>query len=230
MKMIKKYCIDCKKELSKDSNSKARCRKCHFQHLHDNPQSCSNFKHGRAVKKYFNCVDCGVELSSNPYAKRCHICATKHLHKIGMINCKGEKNSNWNGGKPKCIDCGKRTKDYNKKRCWKCYVKWSQIPQNNPNWTGGIAEDGYSFEFTEELKEQIHQRDNYECQNPECNMTEEEHLIVYGKKLPIHHIDYNKQNCSKENLITLCHQCNIRANYNRDYWYAYFIYLMENKK
>jgi hypothetical protein len=49
-------------------------------------------------------------------------------------------------------------------------------------------------------------------------MTEEEHLIVIGTALTIHHIDYNKQNCNEENLITLCKGCNTRANYNKDYW------------
>ena len=49
-------------------------------------------------------------------------------------------------------------------------------------------------------------------------MTEEEHLIVYGRVLDVHHIDYNKLNCKKSNLITLCKQCNNRANYNRECW------------
>ena len=65
-----------------------------------------------------------------------------------------------------------------------------------------------------------------QCQN--CGMTEEEHLIVKGRVLDIHHIDYNKQNCQKSNLITACQVCNIRANFNRDYWYAYFTYIMEH--
>jgi len=32
----------------------------------------------------------------------------------------------------------------------------------------------------------------------------------------------------KDNLITLCRQCNTRVNFNRDYWFAYFTYIMEN--
>ena len=53
-------------------------------------------------------------------------------------------------------------------------------------------------------------------------MTEEEHLIVLGKVLIVHHIDYNKKNCNENNLITLCLWCNIRANYNRKSWITYF--------
>jgi len=53
-------------------------------------------------------------------------------------------------------------------------------------------------------------------------MTEEEHLIVFGKVLTIHHIDYNKQNCKENNLITLCGSCNTRANFNRSYWVDFY--------
>lgn len=53
-------------------------------------------------------------------------------------------------------------------------------------------------------------------------MTEEEHLIVTGRVLSIHHIDYNKENCSESNLITLCNQCHARTNYNRDYWQKHY--------
>lgn len=98
----------------------------------------------------------------------------------------------------------------------------------NPNWIDGRSFEPYSIDFTEELKEQIRKRDNYECQN--CSMTEEEHLIVMGRVLDVHHIDYDKQNCNDNNLITLCHSCNVRANANRDYWYAYFKYIIESKE
>jgi 5-methylcytosine-specific restriction endonuclease McrA len=54
-------------------------------------------------------------------------------------------------------------------------------------------------------------------------MTEEEHLIVYGKVLDVHHIDYDRKNSSEDNLITLCRQCNIRANFNRGYWEEFFL-------
>jgi len=86
----------------------------------------------------------------------------------------------------------------------------------NPNWIDGRSFEPYTSEFNEQLKESIRKRDNHTCQN--CSMTEEEHLTVVGQVLHIHHIDYNKINCQKENLITLCQSCNSRANFNRDYW------------
>ena len=94
------------------------------------------------------------------------------------------------------------------------------IGELNGNWKGGLSKLPYAFEFTNELKESIRKRDNYECQN--CGLTNEEHLITYDESLPIHHIDYNKQNCFKNNLITTCKQCNSRANFNRDCWKEFY--------
>jgi hypothetical protein len=84
----------------------------------------------------------------------------------------------------------------------------------------------YPKNFTLKLKESIRKRDHYTCQY--CNITQKEHLIVFGEVLHIHHIDYDKKNCKEDNLITLCNTCNVGANYNRDYWYAYFTYVMDN--
>jgi len=98
----------------------------------------------------------------------------------------------------------------------------------NPNWKNGISKLPYSFEFNEKLKLKIRKRDDYICQK--CGMTEEEHLIVYGKVLTIHHIDYNKENCEEDNLITTCSECNSRVNFNRNYWTEYFKNLIIKKE
>jgi len=78
----------------------------------------------------------------------------------------------------------------------------------------------YSITFNAKLKEKIRKRDNYECQL--CKITEEEHIIVFGKVLTIHHADYNKKNSKENNLISLCQNCHARTNYNREYWKDYF--------
>lgn len=96
----------------------------------------------------------------------------------------------------------------------------------NPNWRGGLSKLPYSFDFTEKLKEKIRERDKKICQI--CYMNEKEHLQKYNHKMPIHHIDYDKQNCKENNLITLCKECHTMTSFNRDYWYAYCIYIMEN--
>lgn len=66
------------------------------------------------------------------------------------------------------------------------------------------------------LRPDILKRDNYTC--TVC--------CKFGNV--VHHIDYDKQNCKKNNLITTCRNCNVKVNSNRDYWYAYFNYIMEN--
>ena len=66
------------------------------------------------------------------------------------------------------------------------------------------------------LKDRIRVRDNFICQL--CGVPE----LECKQRLDIHHIDYNKKNNKKDNLITLCLWCNIRANYNRDYWKDFY--------
>ena len=189
------------------------------------------------------CIDCKVLLSSSRY-KRCKKC--NGLYNNAMQDKKGKLNPNYkHGGKTKCLDCEK-TINYPYSRCKSCAAKnlWSLKEYkdsrtmkgiNNPMFgkkhtkeskskmsikAGGSGIPGdygdYGFEFNEELKKQIRKRDNYTCQN--CLITEEEHIMVFGRKLSIHHIDYDKQNNFENNLISLCCSCHSRTNHNRDYW------------
>ncbi len=77
-------------------------------------------------------------------------------------------------------------------------------------WKGGITYNPYSVDWTRTLKRSIRERDNYICQI--CNQ--------YG--YAVHHIDYNKENCNPNNLITLCIKCHAKTNQNRSYWIDYF--------
>jgi hypothetical protein len=43
----------------------------------------------------------------------------------------------------------------------------------------------------------------------------------------LHHIDYNKKNCDKSNLIFLCPRCHAKTGFNREFWK---IFLIEKKK
>jgi len=172
-----------------------------------------------------NCIDCNKKLSRNIYT-RCNSCARK-----------GKLNSNFKGIKKKqiCVDCGnsisKTSYYYGNKRC-----KYCAAQGKNNNFYGkthgintrkkmrklkiihGMGYKPYSSEFNCYLKKQIKKRDNFYCQ-----------LCNNQKRLEIHHIDYNKFNCKKNNLITLCKKCNMKANFDRDYWFVYFTYIMENK-
>lgn len=83
--------------------------------------------------------------------------------------------------------------------------------KDNPRWKGGVFYIVYDKEFNKKLKEIVKNRDNYTCKV--CDTKE---------KLRIHHIDYNKKNNSKHNLITLCVRCNSKANGNKIYWVKKF--------
>lgn len=216
------YCKDCKKELNSEAkySKTKRCKSCENKRRHrlgifkirkgiNNP----NFKGG-----FPNCKDCGKKLKDY-YSIRCTDCWYKHNTNKNNAVFKGGIKSR----ECFCVDCGKKlniTAYYNKnKRCQVCYLKIN-IGQNNSNWRGGFSFLPYPSDFNDSLKNSIRKRDNYICQN--CGMTEEEHLIVIGYRLTIHHIDYNKDNCSENNLITLCQSCNSRANSNRNYWLEFY--------
>ena len=95
--------------------------------------------------------------------------------------------------------------------------------ENNPNWNNGSSFEPYSPEFNKEKKQQILKRDNYTCQDPNC-----EHKT---NKLDIHHIDYDKKNNSIDNLITLCDSCHTKTNgkNNRQYWTNFYQNIMKEK-
>jgi 5-methylcytosine-specific restriction endonuclease McrA len=61
------------------------------------------------------------------------------------------------------------------------------------------------------LRDGIRKRDNYRCRV--CNATSSH------RRLPVHHIDYDKQNCTSSNLITLCEPCHNRTTHSdRRHW------------
>lgn len=96
------------------------------------------------MKKTNKCIDCGKQIT--PYAKRCYLCEDKSRYKernkcidCGKIVTKeskrcqicrseyysGKNHPNWTGGPKylKCIDCGKKLKSRDAKRCLFCQNK-----------------------------------------------------------------------------------------------------------
>lgn len=94
--------------------------------------------------------------------------------------------------------------------------KGRQCLSENNNWRGGVSFIPYPLGWSKTFKEQIRYRDGYRCQL--CGMPETEN----GKRLDVHHIDYNKTNLSEKNLISLCVRCHRKTNHNRQYWAEYF--------
>lgn len=78
----------------------------------------------------------------------------------------------------------------------------------------------YTDEFNNELKKIISERDNFTCQL--CNE-------LLPDRYAVHHIDYNKKNSSKKNLIFLCVYCHGKTGHNRDFWESYFQQYQNNR-
>jgi len=83
------------------------------------------------------------------------------------------------------------------------------IGRKNPAWAGGCSNE-YGPGFGRRLKREIRDRDNHICQF--CLVEEN------GKRLDVHHIDYDKFNNDPTNLIACCHSCHSNTLFDRDMW------------
>lgn len=197
------YCIDCGKAIKYGAS---RCRECddktkvgkHISQeteFHKGNKPAKPFLKGHGMNKGEN----------NPrYGK-------------GYLEV-GENNPNWKGGPTKCVDCGRmfRGRKWPDSRCRECWVKFAQ-GFNSHAWRGGISHLPYPFEFIEgNIRSEIRERDNHVCQL--CGVEE----TKCETRLTVHHIDYDKMNLDKSNLIALCRSCNSKVNTNRNGWTQYF--------
>lgn len=107
---------------------------------------------------------------------------------------------------------GKRFSETHKENISKNHADVSMF--KNPNWQGGKSFELYGANWTERLKDLVRKRDNYLCRL--CG--EIQGNIAHD----VHHIDFDKRNCSPANLITLCHTCHVKTNRNKEYWIKYF--------
>ena len=98
-------------------------------------------------------------------------------------------------------------------------ISESHKGKNHYNWKGGVSLKPYSCDWIDTLRDAIRKRDNFICQ--ECGIHQDE-LNGWCKKLDVHHIDYNKENCNPNNLVALCRSCHTKTNYKREYWIEYF--------
>jgi hypothetical protein len=81
--------------------------------------------------------------------------------------------------------------------------------EKNPKWRGGKSFEPYPLKWTNELREKIRSRDNYMCV---ICISEQ-----VNKKLSVHHIDEDKNNCDEKNLISLCLKCHIKIHNNQEF-------------
>lgn len=214
-------CKDCNKLIDYKA---IRCHSCAEKYYLSTINVHPRYIHGyySRCNKHF-CIDCGQELRSHTKSKRCKKCSNIYnsikLFKHGHYS-KHHKN------KQKCIDCNKKIWG-DSKRCHSCENKrrYKEGIMNNKGINNGQYIHGqdlreYPKEFSKELKHEIFQRDDYTCKK--CN-------IYPCNDLTVHHIDYNKLNNNKNNLITLCRKCNCSVNKNRFAWELFFKSLIDIK-
>jgi hypothetical protein len=97
----------------------------------------------------------------------------------------------------------------------KIHDRWKEDPTTTPNWKGGIAIEPYCDAWADQnYKKDIMDRDGNKCMNPSCS--------GFCQKLGVHHINYDKQNCTPSNLLTLCISCNAKANFKRSSWGKFY--------
>lgn len=152
-----------------------------------------------------NCLNCGKEIvtteariSQDRDIFCCKECANKYkVEHSGVYKM--------------CIVCGSlfRVVPSLMNEQYTCSKRCGKTAHRNPQWQGGHT-IVYGKKWTRSLRNEIRMRDGYKC------------AICGDKGIDVHHIDYDKFNNNKDNLITLCHSCHSKTNTNREYWQAYF--------
>jgi hypothetical protein len=200
----------------------------------------SKYQRGKEHPLYdrvkIKCAYCG-KICYKPKHKlkrknRHNFCSKKCTYKWKSKFIVGKNHPNWKGVFLKCDWCHKKYKAFPrdiKNKKWHnycsftCRVKGQSkflIGKYAARYLHGRGKMPYILAFNEICKEQIRIRDSYKCQL--CRKTQKQNK----QKLSIHHIDYQKQHVDPKRLITLCRKCNAKVNSDRDYWYAYFTYIL----
>ena len=114
---------------------------------------------------------------------------------------------------------GKKNPFYGKKHSneTKNKMRLAKLGELSSLWRGGIANRPYPLAFNNQIKDRIRVRDNFICQ--ECGVPE----LECSRRLHVHHIDYNKENLTENNLVSLCLSCHMKTNFKREYWKKRFM-------
>lgn len=114
-----------------------------------------------------------------------------------------------------CLDCKEERVIHALKVCRRCYDirNKDKIREQHRTWA---KDNPDRVEYSREkcrlnnLRQDVYERDNFQCTR--CGMTQEQHLVLFNKKLIIHHEDDNGRlsdtpNHTMDNLITVCFRC-----------------------
>jgi 5-methylcytosine-specific restriction endonuclease McrA len=108
---------------------------------------------------------------------------------------------------------GRQFSEETKKKMSDAKRGWKWSGSDNPNWRGGTrtADRTYDQDFNNRLRYELRAEAGSSCAL--CSKKED------GRKHSIHHVDYNKLNTDRDNLMVLCTACHGKTNFNRHYWF-----------
>lgn len=124
----------------------------------------------------------------------------------------GKNNHNYGNTGEKHRMYGKHLSEDHKKKISES-GKGKQAGPKNHNWQGVVSFEPYCLKFNQEFKERV--RDFFDRK---CFLCGE---IENGRKLSIHHVNYDKMTCCndvKPLFVPLCDKCHSTTNFNRLYW------------
>lgn len=110
-----------------------------------------------------------------------------------------------------CQECGQPKPETDRELCLSCagVKRMTEL-------YGGDTDREYPYGWSRTLKKRIRERDSRRCVL--CGKTKKEN----GRKLDVHHIDYDKSNLDPSNLVSLCQSCHGKTNWNHSYWQQVF--------
>lgn len=212
--MIKTYkhiCPNCNKEFWNGDKRSVCCSKsCSYSYY---------WKKHRAIEYTLLCIECNKEFKTTNKSRLrfkrnfCSMeCYNIYKEKSGIFRNKQRKGHKLTEEhKRKCSEalkgkpCWIKGKHHSIKTRTKIYLS-SKRGLNSPFYiTDKIGSKGYGILFTKQLKEKVRVRDNFICQL--CGVPE----LECKRRLDIHHIDFNRENCNMNNLISLCRSCHSKT-------------------
>ena len=114
-----------------------------------------------------------------------------------------------------CIKCKEKKKIHGGGLCRHCYdvVNNERIKKTSKAWRMRNPDKvKYSFEkiSLNGMRQEVSERDNFQCSM--CGMSQEQHILLFNKRLLIHHKDEmgrqsEKPNHEIDNLLTVCYRC-----------------------
>jgi predicted RNA-binding Zn-ribbon protein involved in translation (DUF1610 family) len=224
-----------------------RCKSCTVKHRVG--ENALGYRGGKTTIK---CTKCGKERQAaaweiSKFKSEKYVCRDCYRTPTGEMNPNwrggekkkvkkirtGEHNPNWKGGSKimVCRDCGAE-KRYDRTwankfeqrdlpyRCVNCQPKY-YTGENSPHWIDGRTFEARPQEWNEELRNTIRARDGFICQI--CGQP------YTKRRMPVHHINYDKHNLSHDNLIALCTPCHGKTSHRRGYWQELLVEKMLSK-